>query len=62
MYVDCGASEGPGTLRSGEMALLIDDTGDEVPLKNRLQGTTTLDVTTSVHTSTWDFKAIAWEL
>jgi hypothetical protein len=61
VHVDCDAGSGGSIMRSGEMALLIDDTGDKARSKNRLQGTTTFNVATTAHTSTWDFKAIAWQ-
>jgi hypothetical protein len=57
---DCGFGAGSADL-GGALELLIDSASDPARSASRLRGTKTLTVSASVHTSTWDFTATAWE-
>ena len=56
----CGFGAGSAGI-GGQLELTIDSAGDPSRSASRLRGTKTLTVSASVHTSTWDFTATAWE-
>jgi hypothetical protein len=57
---DCGFGAGSADI-GGQLELMIDSANDPSHSASRLRGTKTLTVSASVHTSTWDFTATAWE-
>ena len=57
---DCGFGAGSADI-AGRLEMPIDSADDTGHSANRLRGTKTLTVASSVHTSTWDFTATAWE-
>jgi hypothetical protein len=57
---DCGFGAGSADI-GGQLELVIDSANDPARSASRLRGTKTFTVAASVHTSTWDFTATAWE-
>lgn len=57
---DCGLGAGSANI-GGQLEVVIDSANDAARSASRLRGTKTFTVSGSVHTSTWDFTATAWE-